>query len=113
MPPDCSSVGEDANTENDDDTGRQLASDSQLVTEENDEGSNQHVRDERYDKHLVVEDAVQDRADAAEYGIKCGHDRDGQIGLQPDGHGRVKDHAEHNADGESESGNHGDSNGWA
>ena len=48
------------------------------------------VGDERHDEDLVVEDAVEQRAQAAEHRVERGDDGDRQVGLQPQRHGRAR-----------------------
>ena len=57
----CGDVGEDPDAEHDDDAGRQLAADAELVAEVDDRGGDHDVGDERDDEHLVVEDARRGR----------------------------------------------------
>ena len=63
----------------------ELAADTELVTEEDDERRHDHVGEERHDEDLVVEDAVEDGPDAAEDRVEGGDDGDGEVGLQPPG----------------------------
>ena len=80
--PDRGDVGEDPDPEDDDDAGRELAADAELVAEEDDAGRDHHVADERDDEDLVVEDAVEVGAQAAEDGVEGGDDGDRQVGLE-------------------------------
>ena len=94
MASDCGRVREDSDAEDDDHTGRKLATDTELITEKDDERGNKNIGDERDDENLVVEDAVKDRANATEHRIERSDHGNGQIGLKPDRHSRMQNHAE-------------------
>src|SRR5689334_13774530 len=106
VPPDRGDVGEDADTEDDDDTGRQLRADSELVPEEDDERRHDDVGEEGDDEDLVVEDAVEHRPDSAEDRVEGGDDRDRQVGLEPEGHVRVDEEPDADTGEEADEGDH-------
>ena len=60
------------------------------------------------DEDLVVEDAVEHGPHAAEDGVEGRDDRDRQVGLQPQRHGRVQEESGDHADDEAEGGDHGE-----
>ena len=91
MSADRGDIAEDADTEHDHDTGRQLGADAELVTEEDDEGGDDHIGEEGDDEDLVVEDPVEDRPDPAEDRVQGGDDGDRQVGLRPQRDGGVED----------------------
>ena len=78
------------------DAGRQLAADPELVAEVDDRGGDDDVADEGDDEDLVVEDAVEEGAQAAEDRVERGDHGDRQVGLQ----------AQRDVGGEDESGEH-------
>src|SRR4051794_31262330 len=107
VPPDGGDVGEDADTEHHDDTGRQLAANAELVAEVDDGSGDHHVAQEGHHEDAVVEDPVEVGAQPAEHGVEGGDDRDGQVGLQPEGHVGLEHDTEDDADHQPERGDHG------
>jgi hypothetical protein len=100
--PDGRHVAEDAHAEDDHHAGRQLPADPELVAQVDDQGGDQHVRDERDDELLVVEDSVELGPHAAEDRVQCRHDGDRQVGLEPDRHRGADDQPDHDADDKSD-----------
>ena len=68
--------------EDDDDAGRELGPHAELVTQEDDEGRDHDVGQERHDEDLVVEDPVQHGPHRTEHRVERGDDGDRQVGLQ-------------------------------
>src|SRR6478735_6875419 len=106
VPPDLRHVGEDADAEDDDHAGRQLASDAELVAEVDDRRRDHDVADERDDEDLVVEDALEIGAERPEDGVEGRHDRDREVGVEAGRHVRGEDQPEDDADEESDGGDH-------
>jgi hypothetical protein len=98
VPSDRGDVGEDPDAEDDDDAGRELSADAQLVAQEDDRGGDDDVAHERDDEDLVVEDPVEEGAEAAEDGVERRDDGDRQVGLQPERDVWLEDHPQHDAD---------------
>src|ERR1700722_1319432 len=91
-------VAEDADAQYDDDRGRQLRADAQLVTDVDDQRRDQHVEDERHHEDLRVEYPLQVCPQPTEHRVECGDDRDRQIGLDDLRHAGMKDQAQHDTD---------------
>ena len=92
--------------EHDDDAGGQLRSDAELVAEVDDQRGDQDVGDERHHEDPVVEDAVEQRAQAAEDRVERGDDGDRQVGLQPGRHRRLEEQPGDDAEHQAERGDH-------
>src|SRR5215207_2220434 len=103
---DCRDVGEDANAKHHDDCGGQLRAYAKLVSEEDDEGSDQHVGHEGDHEDLVVEDSVHHSPQATEDRVERRYDGDRQIRLQAKRHVDVEEQAGKYAEQQSDGRNH-------
>src|SRR5690625_7869946 len=106
MPPDARDVGEDPYSQHDDDGRRELTTDTELVAEEHDERSDQHIGDEGDDEDLVVEDPLHRRSYPTEDRVQGSDDGDGQIRLQPDRDVDVEQQPDHDSGEQTENRNH-------
>src|SRR5690625_193799 len=106
VPSDRGDIREDADAQYHDDTGRQLAADAELVAEVDDQAGDQHVRYERHDEDLVVEPAVEERAERAEHGIERGDDRNREVGLQSRRDRWLEHESEHDARDQADNRDH-------
>jgi hypothetical protein len=100
---------EDADAEHDDNGCGKLAAHAHVVAEEDDQGGDHDIGDERHDEHALVEDPLEPGAQGAEDRVEGGDQRDGQVGLQPSGSGGLEHQPEHEPHDQGERGDHG----WA
>src|SRR3954469_20188410 len=82
VPPYLRHVGEDPDAEDDDDTGRQLTADAELVAEVDDRGRDHDIAHERDHEDLVVEDPLEIGAERAEDGVEGRDDGDRQVRVE-------------------------------
>ena len=85
---------------------RELRADSELITEEDDEGRHDDVGQERDDEDLVVEDPVENSANGAEDCVQGRDDSDREVRLKPHRYGWVEQQADRQPYQESEGWNH-------
>src|ERR671916_1976975 len=79
MPADRRKIAEDPHAEYDNDSERQVAANSDLVTEVNEERRESDVREKRHEEDSLAKHALEAGSKSTKDGVERGHDRHRQV----------------------------------